>query len=154
MRGLAVRVAVLALLVTGGASAHAAQVAAHPGHAHPAPSAVPGQMLVGFAPHTTAAQQRAIVHAAGGSVLHRFGSLDIALVKTTATGRLRANVAGNRHVRFVEPNAIIHTDALPNDPSFGSQWGLRNTGQSFNFSSATPGDDIHAAGAWDVTTGS
>ena len=154
MRGLVVRVAVLALLVTGSASAHAAQVAAQPGRAHPAPSAVPGQMLVGFAPHTTAAQQRAIVHAAGGTVLHRFGSLDIALVKTAATGRLRANVAGNRHVRFVEPNAIIHTDALPNDPSFGNQWGLRNTGQSFNFSSATPGDDIHAAGAWDVTTGS
>ena len=149
-----VRMAVLALLVTGGASAHAAQAVVHPTRAHPAPAAVPGQLLVGFGAHTTVAQQRAIVHAAGGAVVHRFAALHIALVQTAASGRLRANVSGNPHVRFVEPNAILHTDAVPNDPSFASQWGLQNTGQVVNFSAGTPGDDIHAPGAWDVTTGS
>jgi len=154
MRGLVVRVAVLALIVSGASPARAAHAVPHPGHAHPAPAVVPGQLLVGFGAHTTAAQQRSIVHAAGGTVLHRFASLHIALVKTAASGRMRADVSGNRHVEFVEPNAIIHTDAVPNDPSFASQWGLRNTGQTVNFAAGTPGDDIHAAGAWDVTTGS
>jgi subtilisin family serine protease len=38
----------------------------------------------------------------------------------------------------------------PNNPSFGSQWDLQNTGQS----GGTPGADIHATQAWAVTTGS
>ena len=40
--------------------------------------------------------------------------------------------------------------ALPNDPSFGLEWNLRNTGQS----GGTAGIDIGAPQAWDITTGS
>lgn len=40
--------------------------------------------------------------------------------------------------------------ALPNDPAFAEQWGLRNTGQH----GGTPALDINAVAAWDVTTGS
>jgi len=32
-------------------------------------------------------------------------------------------------VAYVEPNYIIHADLIPNDSSFSSLWGLRNTGQ-------------------------
>ena len=40
----------------------------------------------------------------------------------------------------------------PNDPGFGSLWGLQNTGQSpYN---GTPGADISAPQAWQATTGS
>jgi len=46
------------------------------------------------------------------------------------------------------------TSIIPNDPSFSSQWGLRNTGQSIGGFSGTPGGDINAVNAWDVTTGS
>lgn len=42
---------------------------------------------------------------------------------------------------------------IPNDPSFGSQWGLRNTGQTINGVAGTAGGDINAINAWDVTTG-
>ncbi len=64
---------------------------------------------------------------------------------------LRADPA----VRYVEPNAILHADdVVPNDPGFSKQWALRNTGQIVGFSPGTPGADIHAAAAWDVTTGS
>jgi len=38
----------------------------------------------------------------------------------------------------------------PNDPSFGSQWDLNNTGQN----GGTAGADIHATQAWTVTSGS
>ncbi len=44
--------------------------------------------------------------------------------------------------------------AIPNDPGFGTQWGLRNTGQALGTSVGTSGEDIKAAAAWDITTGS
>jgi subtilisin family serine protease len=43
--------------------------------------------------------------------------------------------------------------AVPNDPGFSSQWGLRNTGQAVGTSVGTPGEDVKATSAWDVTTG-
>jgi subtilisin family serine protease len=43
---------------------------------------------------------------------------------------------------------------VPNDPSFGSQWAFRNTGQSVNGTSGTNGADERATTAWSVTTGS
>jgi subtilisin family serine protease len=53
---------------------------------------------------------------------------------------------GRSEVLDIEPNYIVHVDAVPNDPSFSAMWNLLNTG--------TPGADIHATGAWDVTIGS
>ena len=53
----------------------------------------------------------------------------------------------NPDVLFAQPNYIYHTTALtPNDPFFGQQWGLHNTG--------TIGADIDAPDAWNTTTGS
>ena len=40
--------------------------------------------------------------------------------------------------------------AVPNDPSFGLEWNLRNTGQS----GGTPGVDIAAEQAWNISVGS
>lgn len=48
-----------------------------------------------------------------------------------------------------ETDQIIQTQALPGDEDFGQQWALRNTGQT----GGTPGADIHAPAAWDITTG-
>lgn len=45
-----------------------------------------------------------------------------------------------------------HIQAVPNDPLFGEQWGLQNTGSTQNFY-AVSGADISAPRAWDVTTG-
>ncbi len=53
------------------------------------------------------------------------------------------------NVLFAEPNGISMPTIIPNDPSFGSQWALRNTGQN----GGTPGADIKAAEAWDIYTG-
>lgn len=55
-------------------------------------------------------------------------------------------------VRFAVP--LIEMTAapcfIPNDPLFGSQWHLRNTGQ---LTYGTPGLDIDAEEAWDIATG-
>lgn len=54
-------------------------------------------------------------------------------------------------VIYAEPDRVLRlADTIPNDPLFPQQWALRNTGQT----SGTPAADIHAAAAWDITTGS
>src|SRR5262249_20719910 len=50
------------------------------------------------------------------------------------------------NVEYAEPNYILHTTAVPNDPAFNQLWALQNLTQ--------PGADIGAVAAWDVTTGS
>jgi subtilisin family serine protease len=57
-------------------------------------------------------------------------------------------------VVYAEPNYLARKAAVPNDPDFPQQWGLRNIGQNVNGMSGTPGADIAALGAWDRHTGS
>lgn len=54
---------------------------------------------------------------------------------------------------FGGSNFSQNTSLVPNDPSFGNQWGLRNTGQTINGVAGTSGGDINAVNAWDITTG-
>jgi outer membrane protein assembly factor BamB/subtilisin family serine protease len=63
-------------------------------------------------------------------------SADAAIKRLRATGRYE----------YVERDRIVHARALPNDPSFGQQWALNNTGQS----GGTAGADIGAVAAWDT----
>jgi subtilisin family serine protease len=57
-------------------------------------------------------------------------------------------------VLYAQPNYIIRPAAVPGDPSFGEQWALQNTGYAASTGAATPGADIGAAYAWDLSTGS
>ena len=57
---------------------------------------------------------------------------------------------GSPLVVAVEPDFVIAPATIPNDPSFGSLWGLHNTGQSGGVVNA----DIDAPAAWLTTTGS
>lgn len=54
---------------------------------------------------------------------------------------------------FAGYNSMQQSSLIPNDPSFGNQWGLRNTGQTINGVTGTPGGDINAVNGWDITTG-
>jgi subtilisin family serine protease len=53
-------------------------------------------------------------------------------------------------LRYVEPNFALEKTAVPNDPSFSSQWALNNTGASGGVADA----DIDAPEAWNLATGS
>src|SRR6185369_2794105 len=57
-------------------------------------------------------------------------------------------------VEYAEPNYVWHTMDLPNDVLFGQQYGLSNTGQTIVGVDGTPGADISARQAWDITEGS
>jgi thermitase len=53
----------------------------------------------------------------------------------------------NPDVLYAQPNYVYHTTSVtPDDPLFGSQWGLHNA--------ITPGADIDAPDAWSISTGS
>jgi subtilisin family serine protease len=58
-------------------------------------------------------------------------------------------------VDAVEPNWIVHANAIPSDSKFAKLWAFRNTGQVVNEGRpGLAGADIHAVSAWDLTTGS
>lgn len=60
-------------------------------------------------------------------------------------------LAAHPAVAWAEPNALTQAvlDHIPNDPSFGQQWGLHNTGQS----GGDPDMEMFLPAAWDVTFG-
>jgi subtilisin family serine protease len=55
----------------------------------------------------------------------------------------------HEHVVNAQFNHVIEPRNIPNDPQFGQQWHLKNTGQG----GGNPGSDIDAERAWDLTTG-
>jgi subtilisin family serine protease len=57
-------------------------------------------------------------------------------------------------VLHAEPDVVRRALGRPNDPLFRLQWGLENTGQDVFGASGTPGADVRAVEAWDLTTGS
>jgi len=68
--------------------------------------------------------------------------------------KLVAELSARPDVEYAEPNYILYADLVPNDPRFSELWGLRNTGQPILGTPGTPGADISAVSAWDITTGS
>jgi subtilisin family serine protease len=70
------------------------------------------------------------------------------------TRDLIKTLRANPDIELVEPNYVIRANALPNDPLLGSQYSLINTGQTVLGNPGTPGADIDAQRAWNLTTGS
>ena len=64
-----------------------------------------------------------------------------------ATQTLLTVLSSRADVLAVEPNYIVHSTVVPNDPLLPQWlWNLINP--------TTPGADIHAANAWNISTGS
>ncbi|AMV70902.1 hypothetical protein JCM30471_27090 [Desulfuromonas carbonis] len=68
-----------------------------------------------------------------------------------------AELEGRAGILFAEPNFLVHRAAVPNDPYFGQQWALQNSGQTLTGNkgtvTGTPGADIGAVAAWATGTG-
>ena len=120
------------------------------GHGSP-PDQVPGELIVKFRPGTRAPEREDARTRVNGvrRRQYRMGAehwvLGHGASATQAIERLRANP----NVEYAEPNYIVSALRVPNDPRYGEQYALRNTGQL----GGTPGADIRAEAAWDVTTG-
>ena len=101
-----------------------------------------------------AISQRDAVHAIRKTAkIHSYATIPVDVVQVPAGADLKtlaAQYAAMPEVEFVEPNYVYHANALPNDASFGSLWGMHNTGQT----GGKPDADIDAPEAWDIATGS
>ncbi len=110
-------------------------------------------LLIGFKSDADAAKRDAIHAALGARRIHRYSRIPVDVVTLPKNSDLKAFIAAYQSlsgVAYAEPNYVIRLSATPDDPRFGDLWGLENTGQT----GGTPGADIRATDAWDITTGS
>lgn len=81
--------------------------------------------------------------------------LRVAQVNPADTGNAIEALRARTDVIYAEPNFIRRTMITPNDAQYAQMWGLNNTGQraTFGGNPGTPGNDIRAEQAWNITTG-
>jgi hypothetical protein len=147
-------ICLLSLLPLSAVFAPLANAQSSPGLTRQIDKYAPDRVLVKFR-RGTLPLARQIAHAnVGGQVERRFGIVEgLELVSLPSTTRVHDAVAAYQQqpdVEYVEPDYVVHATALPNDPKFSIMWNLQNTGQS----GGTPGADVNAAAAWNLTTGS
>ena len=111
-------------------------------------------MLVRFRTGTNRRAMLASHARLGATVKRTYSALSglqlVRVAEGTPLARTMHEYRSDPNVLYAEPNYILHALALPSDPDFPQQWSLMNTGQN----GGTPGADIHATQAWDITTGS
>jgi len=114
----------------------------------PSSKYVSDELLVRFALGVPASARAAAHAAIGASVVKSFETLDgLDLVKLPPGLKVEEAIRLYRRipiVHYAEPNFIVNAAVVPNDPQFGSLWGLNNSSDA----------DIDAPEAWDITTGS
>ena len=121
---------------------------------------VPGQVIVKYKSGVSAQSKRSTMTEAGGAeVLNEFGPPKgqkaqlVELKPEVPVEQAVAEFEARGDVHYAEPNYIYHAAYRPNDPSYGEQWGFRNTGQNIKDTTGTAGADIDAESAWDIEQG-
>lgn len=115
------------------------------------PEAVPGEYIVKLRVPVSEdkAEMNALSERLGAnvkSVISNFNMIVVQRPTFEMTKSVRKTLAMDPMVEYVEPNYIYHANKTPNDPMLGQLWGMNNM--------KTPGIDIGALQAWDITTGS
>lgn len=117
------------------------------------PEFVEGELIIKWKSEITAEAIPDILSATGAQVVKEFPGVGVQVVKLPETLSVEKAVKefkARGEIAFAEPNYIVHTFGVPNDPDFSKCWGLNNTGQTGGKADA----DIDAPEAWDVQTGS
>lgn len=102
---------------------------------------VQGEVLVKFKYGSSVAVENSY-RTLGARPLEKVRALDVIRIKLPEGMSVAAAVNYYRSqpfVEFAEPNQYVHAFLIPNDPSFGSQWGMTK---------------IEAPAAWDLNQGS
>jgi subtilisin family serine protease len=113
---------------------------------HAGAALVPGELLVRFEPGVGHVRRTEVLRAHGARAQAKLALSGLMLVRLDRAGGERAAAAALAReggVRYAEPNFIRRLSGLPNDPSFGSLWGLHSSLDA----------DIDAPEAWDLTLG-
>jgi subtilisin family serine protease len=147
-------VATAAVVALGGSVPAASQAAERP---IPAPRGlIRGQLIVRFAPRLGRAAERAAAGELGGRLERRLpvpGLGVLAVPRGQNPRRAARRAAHLPGVRYAEPDQLVDFRVIPNDPLFGRQWALRNTGQRLLATKGRAGADIKATPAWDLQVG-
>jgi len=115
---------------------------------------VANEVLVKFRTETTEGLSEAVSANNVESVERVTKSLVLMRSRDKDVIALMQDLAARGDVEFAEPNYLLYPDAHPNDPLFGQQYALENTGQIIGGTVGVPGADISAVPAWDISTGS
>lgn len=115
--------------------------------------AVAGEALVKFRTPAARADAEQAVDADESQAVGNGGVRRIHSRSLDARGLIIA-LSRRPDVEYAEPNYIVRSDAIPNDPAFANLWGLVNTGQTIGGQTGTSGADISADSAWNLSTGS
>ena len=109
---------------------------------------VPGEILIGVKEGIASDAIQAINAQVGAKIIYKYRIINAYQLRLPPGLDVPAAIdLYNRQpaVMYAEPNYIVYADAIPNDPMFGSLWGLHNTGQT----GGTPDADIDGPEAWD-----
>jgi len=118
---------------------------------------VPGELLVRFDREADAADRAAALADVNGETREKLfvPGLRLVEIEGSSVPGAAAELERQPTVRYAEPNFVDEFFAAPNDPDFGLQWALNNTGQDVGPGGAgAPDADIDAVEAWDLTRGS
>jgi len=101
---------------------------------------VPDELLVQFVAGVPKGKVEEVLHGQGALEVDEIKAIRVKKIKVPpqALEQVKNALAHNPHVRFAENNFIAEADAVPNDPSYGSQWHLPK---------------ISAPQGWDITEG-
>jgi Tol biopolymer transport system component/subtilisin family serine protease len=130
-------------------------------------NAVPGEILVRFRPESKSKQlgRHLLTEKSGRQITLSIRAvspkfeivegLRVAQVNPADTSNAIEALRARPDVVYAEPNFIRRATANPNDPRYPEMWGLNNTGQPSDLGGhpGSPGNDIRAQQAWDITTG-
>jgi subtilisin family serine protease len=117
---------------------------------------VPGRLIVRFAPGIARAQRTATASSLGARWVRSFRASNLGLLsipRRENPRRAARRTARRPGVLYAEPDQFVDFRAVPDDPLFANQWGLRNSGQRLLATRGKPGADIGATPAWEVETG-
>ncbi len=110
------------------------------------------ELLVKFKAGVSA-KDKSLIHARHGAKkikeFARLGIHHVKLNKGISVEEAIDSYQKDPDVEYAEPNYQVTLHSIPGDPLFNQLWGLYNTGQT----GGTPGADISATEAWDITTG-
>ena len=125
--------------------------------AQAAADAVPGELIVRYQGGTDARQRTGALDQVGARSAEGLPLPRTELVRVGRGADLdeaAATLEANPGVAYAEPNGIFRLQALPDDPEFREQWGLRNIALEIQGLPGLLDADIDAPEAWDLTTGS
>jgi subtilisin family serine protease len=159
--GLPALVVASAALALGAAGAAAATEASVQGDREAASAADPAapanaRVIVQWERGTNHAERAEARADAGVTYTAELGDPSFQLVEAEEGSAAAAAAAleADPAVAVAEPDGFRRLEAIPNDPLFAQQWGLRNTGQAVaGLAGGKSGNDIDVVNAWNRTVG-